>query len=31
MPRRVPAWLKRLLVSCWNAAHHYGWIACDYF
>jgi SAM-dependent methyltransferase len=30
MPRPVPAWLKRLLVPCWNAAHQFGWIAQDY-
>ncbi len=30
MPRPIPAWLKRLLVPCWNAAHQYGWIARDY-
>jgi SAM-dependent methyltransferase len=30
MPRPIPAWLKRLLVPCWNAAHQCGWIARDY-
>jgi SAM-dependent methyltransferase len=30
MRRRVPGWLKRLVVPCWNAAHQYGWIASDY-
>lgn len=30
MPRPIPAWLKRLVVPCWNAAHHYGWAARDY-
>jgi SAM-dependent methyltransferase len=30
MRRRVPDWLKRLLVPCWNTAHQYGWIASDY-
>lgn len=30
MPRPVPAWLKRLLVPGWNAAHRYGWVARDY-
>ena len=31
MAHPIPAWLKRLLVPCWNAAHQYGWIAHDYF
>ncbi len=32
MPRTipVPAWLKRILVPCWNTAHRYGWVAHDY-
>jgi SAM-dependent methyltransferase len=30
MPRPIPAWLKRLLVPCWNVAHQYGWNARDY-
>jgi len=32
MPRAIPlpAWLKRLLVPGWNAAHRYGWLAFDY-
>jgi SAM-dependent methyltransferase len=30
MPRPVPAWLKRLLVPAWNAAHRWGWTARDY-
>ena len=30
MPRPVPAWLKRLLIPGWNAAHQYGWVARDY-
>src|SRR5277367_1220902 len=30
MPRPIPAWLKRFLVPCWNAAHRYGWVARDY-
>ncbi len=30
MPRPIPNSLKRLLVPCWNAAHHYGWAARDY-
>jgi len=24
------AWLKPILVACWNAAHHSGWLAFDY-
>ena len=32
MPRAipVPGWLKRLIVPCWNAAHHHAWLAYDY-
>jgi SAM-dependent methyltransferase len=30
MPRAIPPWLKRILVPCWNAAHHYGWVVRDY-
>jgi SAM-dependent methyltransferase len=30
MPRPIPAWLKRLLVHCWNAAHRCGWLAREY-
>jgi SAM-dependent methyltransferase len=32
MPHAIPltAWLKRLLVPCWNFAHHHGWLAYDY-
>lgn len=30
MPRPVPAWLKRMLVPGWNAAHHFGWHVRDY-
>ena len=30
MRHRVPGWLKRLLVPCWNAGHYYGWIVYDY-
>ena len=26
----LPAWLKRLLVPCWNSAHHRAWLAYDY-
>jgi SAM-dependent methyltransferase len=33
MPRAIPlpAWLKRLLVLCWNGAHHCAWLSYDYF
>jgi SAM-dependent methyltransferase len=30
MPRAIPPWLKQILVPCWNAAHHYGWVVRDY-
>jgi len=29
MRRRVPSWLKPFLVSGWNAAHRFGWLAYD--
>lgn len=30
MPRPIPAWIKRVLVPPWNAAHRWGWFARDY-
>jgi SAM-dependent methyltransferase len=27
---QLKAWLKPILVSCWNTAHHSGWVAHDY-
>ncbi len=32
MPRAIPlpAWLKSLLVPCWNSAHRHAWLAYDY-
>src|SRR6516164_1248875 len=28
--RRLPRWLKGLLVPIWNAGHHYAWLSYDY-